>query len=349
MNRAVDMWSRLGLGDRRWVTSRVSRRWLLVAALLSIGAWQATERLVGASPHAQSDVLIRAARTALAAQREIARIKEQMGLLQPAAVDPNRTGLIGLDWSEITTTIGDLPAKRTVTNPDLAATIARRLQSFDLPRGAAVGLVLSGSFVGANLAAISAVEALGLRPVVVSSLGASMYGANDPDFTWLDMETAVARAGIWQARSTAVVLGGESAVANSLGRTGHDMLVAAARRNGHEPIEAPEFGELKGRLHAALTRAAPDGLVALINSGGSVLGMGTCLDAHRLPSGLLKGKLPCEAGVTGLVHDFAARGIPVIHILNVKRLALDWNLPFDPVPLPPIGENARVYGRMPIP
>ena len=45
----------------------------------------------------------------------------------------------------------------------------------------------------------------------------------------------------------------------------------------------------------------------------------------------------------GLIHDFAGRGIPVINILNIKRLALDWGLPFDPVPLPAIGENPQVY------
>ena len=98
-----------------------------------------------------------------------------MDLLQPQHVDPNGTGLIGPDWSETTTTIGDLPAKRTVTNPDLAAAITRIFLSLDPPPGAAVGLVLSGSFVGANVAAIAAAEAAGLRPVILSSLGASMY------------------------------------------------------------------------------------------------------------------------------------------------------------------------------
>ena len=230
--------------------------------------------------------------------------------MQPTAADPNRTGLIGPDWSEIATTIGDLPAKRTVTNPDFAAMIARILLSLDPSPGAAVGLVLSGSFVGANVAAITAVEALGLRPVIVSSLGASMYGATDPGLTWLDMEALVRRAGIWQARSVAVVLGGESAAARGLDPSGRDLLIAAAQRNGYRPIEEPDFAELKRRVYAALAEAAPEGLVALVNSGGSVLGMGTCLDAYRLPSGMLTGKFPCQSGVSGLVHDFAAARHP---------------------------------------
>ena len=182
---------RAGLARRTWVASRVSWTWLCLAAVAGVVLWQTTEQLVRAAPHPQVALLVNASRTAQAAQQEIARTKEQMGLLQPPHVDPNRTGLIGPDWSEITTTIGDLPAKRTVTNPDLSAALARILLAFGAPRGAAVGLVLSGSFVGANVAAIAAVEAAGLRPVIVSSLGASMYGATDPAFTWLDMETTV--------------------------------------------------------------------------------------------------------------------------------------------------------------
>jgi poly-gamma-glutamate system protein len=94
--------------------------------------------------------------------------------------------------------------------------------------------------------------------------------------------------------------------------------------------------------------AAPDGLFAVINVGGSVLGIGTCLDAYGIPSGIITRKLPCDRGVTGLVHDFAARNVPVLHLLYVKRLALDWGLPYDPKPLPDVGENKRVYGRVPL-
>jgi poly-gamma-glutamate system protein len=340
---------RLGLGGQTWVAPQVSRRALIVAAGLSVGCWQAVEYLVRALPHRQQPALLAAARAALSAQREIARTKEQMGLLQSSAADPNRTGLIGPDWSEVTTTIGDLPAKRTMTNPDFAAMIARILLSFDPAPSAAVGLVLSGSFVGANVAAIAAVEALGLRPVIISSLGASMYGATDPSLTWLDMEAVVRHAGIWQARSAAVVLGGESAAVGSMDKSGRELLIAAARRNGYTPIERRDFGELKVEIYAALTDAAPQGLVALVNSGGSVVGMGTCLDAYRLPSGVLTGKFPCQSGVSGLIHDFSASGIPVINLLNIKRLALDWGLPFDPVPLPTIGENVQVYRRIAFP
>ena len=58
-----------------------------------------------------------------------------------------------------------------------------------------------------------------------------------------------------------------------------------------------------------------------------------------------------RGSVAGLAEGSAVRlrGVPIVNILNIKRLALDWGLPFDPVPLPAIGQNARAYRRMPFP
>ena len=85
-------------------------------------------------------------------------------------------------------------------------------------------------------------------------------------------------------------------------------------------------------------------------SAARCLGIGTCLDAYGLPSGLIRKRVPCAGGVTGLVHDFAARNMPVLHILYIKRLALEWGLPYDPVPLPSIGaECAHLRPRAAFP
>jgi hypothetical protein len=37
-------------------------------------------------------------------------------------------------------------------------------------------------------------------------------------------------------------------------------------------------------------------------------------------------------------------GVPVLHVLNMRRLALELGLPFDPVPLPTPGNNKAIYG-----
>src|SRR6187399_876105 len=100
-------------------------RWILALAVASIAVWQVVEHLVSNSPHPKAEQLYAAARLSKNAQAQIVEAKQKLGLLQPADVDPNRTGLIGPDWSETTTTIGEVQAKRTTTNPDLAAAVAR--------------------------------------------------------------------------------------------------------------------------------------------------------------------------------------------------------------------------------
>lgn len=328
-----------------WSRGRIGLRTLVLLALASIAAWQIGERVLWKPPSPGAAAMRNAAMMAATARQEILRLKEEKRLLQPASLDPNRTGLIGPDWSEIATTIGDVTAKRTATNPDLAAVIVRVLQDHGIKPGQTVGAVLSGSFVGANIATLAAFQAMELKPVIVSSLGASMYGAADPEFTWLDMETALARAGIFKVRSIGVVAGGESAVGNSLSDTGRQMLSAAARRNGFELITGSDFATLKQAVQAEVIRAAPEGLAALVSAGGAVLSIGTCVDASRLPSGLVRGKQSCADGVPGFIHDFADAGRPVLHILNMKRFALDRGLPYDPIPLPQIGLNRKIYGR----
>jgi hypothetical protein len=36
--------------------------------------------------------------------------------------------------------------------------------------------------------------------------------------------------------------------------------------------------------------------------------------------------------------------VPVLQVLNMRRLAIEWGLPIDPTPLPMPGDNAAVYG-----
>lgn len=45
----------------------------------------------------------------------------------------------------------------------------------------------------------------------------------------------------------------------------------------------------------------------------------------------------------GLTFEYAARHIPVIHLLNVRGLAEENGMPFDPVPLTKPGETEVYY------
>jgi poly-gamma-glutamate system protein len=335
--------------------ARIRPVWLGAAAALSVAAWLAVEVATHRPIHPRYVEMLAAARTMQAASRVLATEKQARALMQGPDADPNRTGMIGSEFTAITTTLGDLASKRTTTNPDFAAAVVRVVATLDLPHGTPVVVVLSGSFVGGNIAAIAAAEALGLRPVVIASLSASMWGATDPQFNWLDMATLLRERGVIRARVIAAVLGGDGAVGGSMDAAGVAALRASAARDGVAVIEARPLAALidalLARIEAALVdaaggeaasrKAAPG---AVLNVGGALIGLGSCAESYEFPPGLTTRPLPCSAGTPGLAMRLANDGVPVLQILNIRKLAVEWGLPFDPVPLPTPGNNTAVYG-----
>nr|WP_256515189.1 poly-gamma-glutamate system protein [Alsobacter ponti] len=318
-----------------------------MAALASVLVWQAVERLGATRLHPRAYEMLAAAQTLQAASRIIAAEKTARGLMQPESVDPNRTGLIGPEYTPITTTVGELPAKRSVANPDFAAALVRLIDSVGLPRGAPVVVILSGSFVGADIAAVAAVEALGLRPVLVVSLSASMFGATDPDFNILDMLGLLRRRGVLQTRPELAVLGGEMGVASGMEPEAVALLRLSAFREGAKLVSEPTLAGLVDRLveqtQAALGPGVRPGLV--INVGGALVALGNCPQSYEMPPGLSRRPLACGQGTPGLALRLAGDGrAPILHVINIRRMALELGLPFDPVPLPRPGLNPAVYG-----
>ena len=117
--------------------------------------------------------------------------------------DPNETGLVGSPFSLITTDEGDLDAKLTTLDPNFSAAIVDLMHQVNLQKGDTVAILMTGSMPGANIAVLTACKALGVYPVTITSIGASQWGANQVDFTWLDMELILFDHELIQARSIA--------------------------------------------------------------------------------------------------------------------------------------------------
>jgi poly-gamma-glutamate system protein len=337
----------------RWrARARIPPAWLAAAAVLSVVLWLGAEFATRHPIHPRYAEMLNAARAMEAASRVLAAERQMRGLMQGREIDPNRTGMIGSEFTGITSTLGDLAAKRTTTNPDFAAALARVVAALNLPRGAPVVIIVSGSFVGGNIAAITAAEALGLRPVVIASLSASMWGATDPGFNWLDMAAALRARGVIHARVAAAVLGGDGAVGGGMDAAGVAALRASAAGDEVPLIDARPLtaliDALLGRVAASIADAAPEETRpgAVINVGGALIGLGSCREAAELPPGLVPRSPSCTSGTPGLAMRLAQAGVPLLHVLNIRRLAVEWGLPFDPVPLPAPGNNAAIYGSV---
>lgn len=285
-----------------------------------------------------------AARLMLEAENFIVSCQEARGLsVDSNQFDINRTGLIGLENSSLTTTLGNLSAKRTTTNPNLAALLVYLLRQAGVRPGDRVAVGASGSFPALIVASYCAARALKLELLAIISVGASQWGANHPGFSWLDMEDCLRRHGFNQHRLLALAWGGEDDSGREYPEEIRSRLSALAFRLGLEFLPSGRLEDrVRGRLRL-LEKAGGGQLKAFVNIGGSAVNLGQDSSILELRPGLTRVRKIPPASRRGLIQEMALKGIPVIHLLNIRRLAEIYRLPWDPQPLPPPG--AISFGR----
>ncbi len=92
--------------------------------------------------------------------------------------------------------------------------------------------------------------------------------------------------------------------------------------------------------------AGKEGIKVFVNIGGAAPNYGNTVASITYPNGLVtKGPEIPDNPERGLIFEYQNRGIPVIHLLNIRDLALKEGLPIDPIPLQEPGEGG-VYQRV---
>ncbi len=313
--------------------------WLLCAVLVlcylaAAKAWL----LFPAEPAALEAATVQAAAIAAVRAERLAR-----GIPIDPETDRNLTGLIGDDYTGLTSTLGSLGAKRSAATPEAAALLVRLLREAGVTQGSRVAVNASGSFPGFALAAIAACGALEAEAVIVLSLGSSTWGANRPDFTVADIVLAAMDHGAfppgYRVTLAAVTPGGSDDRGLDLDR---ELLEAALARVADHgvPVLRPASLQESVSLRMALFRSGgePD---LLLTIGGNYASTGADPELALL-SGLIKNSSSVSAQGTGLVQEFLRAGKPVVQVLNVGSLFARYGTPFDPYPLRPVG-TGRVY------
>ncbi len=284
--------------------------------------------------------MVAASRLMAQASEAVSDCRRQNGSGLDHKSDLNLTGLIGREYSEITTSLGQLEAKRTTTNPNFAGLVVMLLKKAGVKRGDTIAVGASGSFPALIIAVLSAAEAMELNPLVICSLGASQWGANDPHFHWLKIQDCLDAKGMFEVKPVALSLGGDRDTGDNMLPAGRSILKEAVKQSGLLFIEEPDLKtnvEKKMRIYD--TDAAEAEIRAFINIGGNVSNMGTDEEILKVKPGLtdIHNFPPPEK--RGLLFAMAYRGIPVIHLLFIRGLAEEYGLPWDPVPLPQPGEG----------
>ncbi len=253
--------------------------------------------------------------------------------------DLHQTGMLGEEFNGMTTSLGALEAKRTSANSDMAALAVELLQEAGMQPGDRVGLGLSGSFPALNLAVLSACAELKLDAVCIASIGSSTHGANNPGLTFPEMLSLLIADGLLPDSLHSATIGGDYDCGQEMDEHLREAAAARLERLGVTLWREPDYQKnLQKRLEIY------GKIDCYINVGGNLMSLGRQEDGIRT-----QGVIPPEAplhpidGNSGMLELYHAQGLPVIHLLNLKRLTADYGLAYDPVSLPEPGTSAVYY------
>lgn len=317
-----------------------SKTVLSVLSLLALMAFLAVE-------YGKEDVKLKfyeqkfeASKLAKEAMDYLKESRMRKGVFVDVINDPNETALIGQDITPITTDRGYIEAKLTATNPNFAAVVVDMLKEAELEKNDVVAVAFTGSFPGLNIAVHSALQTLKLKPIIITSVGASNWGANDPYYTWLDMERSLYNRGIFKNKSVAASIGGGLDRGRGLSPEGRQLIVDAINRNKIEFINEEHLeSSIQKRIELYNKYRKKDKIKAFINVGGGISSIGSVENSKFIPTGFSKILPMKNYPVRGLLIYMAEKNIPVIHLLNVNQLAQQYGLPINPSPLPRQGEG----------
>ncbi|MCX6551048.1 MAG: poly-gamma-glutamate system protein [Acidobacteria bacterium] len=244
---------------------------------------------------------------------------------------PRYEGLLGEELTPLVTTLGHLEAKQLTVTPAWARIITQQLAGAGIGAGDVVAASFSGSFPGLNLAVAAACEALEIRLIAVSSVTASSWGATEPGFTWPEMESRLVHRRILRPVSIAISAGGDTDRALDLDdegrRMARDIAVRAARDLQAVLLEPATFHDaVTERLSLFDRRRNGRRLAAYINVGGTEASLGHSTAILRMTNGWIP-PVPFDSSAErGVVAHMAERGVRVLHLLNVRDLAMRWGV-----------------------
>lgn len=327
-----------------WRPERISRGVLVIVAAFAIaGVFSVETFRVEKRQRYYKEKLLAARMTQMAydAVKE-ERLKRRIRIKRES--DPAGSGLIGQLLSPTTTNPGHLPAKQTSINPNFGAVMVHLLKKLDVEAGQVVAVGLSGSFPAINLSVFAAIEAIGAKALVITSIGASQWGANTPNLLWPDIEEIVTRQ-VLKTRSIAYSLGGISDRALGLSDSGKKALEKAIEKSGIPQLEVTSYEDSVEKRFALYQQAAEDrDIVAYVNVGGGTSSVGTRVGKKLFKPGINKTPPHGVSEFDSVMSRFILQDIPVIHMTSIDTIADRYGLPLQPTVTPKPGQG-KVFRR----
>ena len=309
---------------------------LIFCALVSLGMLAAVMSLDPTVRNKNNQPRIAASRSMETAIKALHESYLSRGLRFDDSIDPNHTALIGVEYSEMVTTLGNADAKRSTTNPNVAGLVVQLLEEAGVRRGDTIAVGCSGSFPALAVATLAASKALGVHPLMILSLGSSSFGADRIDWTLLDILESLKNKGLVDLSFAGVSLGGADDVGNDFDEETKNTLTEKIKASGIPILNEPDLPrDVARRMEIYFGSMSATQIAAFVNIGGNQADLGIDPVILKLEPGVNREiTLPEKEERYGVVFAMAKRHIPVVHLLHIKGLLLKYGLPWDPTPLP---------------
>ncbi len=328
-----------------WRPEHISRGVLVIAAAFAVAGVFSVETFRVEKRQRNYKTKLQAAKITQMAFDAIKDERIKRGIRIDPVSDPAKSGLMGILLSPTTTNPGHLPAKQTSINPNFGAVLVHLLKRLDVEEDNVVAVGFSGSFPAINLSVLAAIEAIGAKALVITSVGSSQWGANIPNLLWPDIEEIVNEKKILHTRSIAYSLGGIADRALGLSDAGKEALEKAIEKSGVPRLDVVSYEDSIEKHHALYLQAAEDrDIVAYVNVGGGTSSVGTRVGKKLFKPGLNRIPPRGVSGFDSVMSRFILEDIPVIHMSSIDTIAARYGLPLQPTTTPKPGQG-KVFRR----
>ena len=131
-----------------WIKPAIPRKYVMFALFLAVLGFYLVQSTIIKVKHPCFEEQVAAAKLLEEALGAIRQTRMELNIPINKELDPNETGIIGDTFTTITSSLGNLEAKRTSTNPAFAALMVRLFHQAGLEKGSVVAIGASGSFPG---------------------------------------------------------------------------------------------------------------------------------------------------------------------------------------------------------
>lgn len=313
---------------------------MMLMAIISLVCLYLVETNKHLVPQEQYATKLKAAELSQRAMIAIKNERLSRGIKINKRFDTAESGLIGVKQSTITSDHGSLRSKKISVDPNLAALMVQWLSDLKLQKGDVVAVGMTGSFPGLDISALAAMQVMELRPLLIVSGAASNWGANVPEFSWLDMLHVLNKKKIIHAEPLAASIGADRDIGLNLESKGIARILAKVKKYDLPLIREQMVSDsIDKRLQIYSQASGQEEVKAYINIGGGWASIGKHLakpnlsqeQKEKIKNSYLKTgpniDLPVTlANTNSVAIRYLKQGIPVINVKEIYKIAADYHL-----------------------